>query len=127
MLRKAITGQIAVVVVMVAVVAVVAVAVVSAHMALKKSMPDEGAVLGSAPDQIQLWFTQEPDPVVSNVTLKGPSGAVKIGPTKAMAVEKSVVADVPTLGSGTYLVGWRTAGDDGHVQRGEFSFTVQAD
>ena len=123
MQRKAMVGRIVVVVVMVA---VVAVAVVSAHMALKKSMPEEGAVLGAAPDQIQLWFTQEPDPVVSRVTLEGPSGAVEISQTRVVA-EKSVVADVPTLGSGTYIVSWRTAGDDGHVQRGEFSYTVQAD
>ena len=124
MQRKAMIGQIAVVSV---IMAVVAVAVVSAHMALKKSIPEEGAVLGAAPAQIQLWFTQEPDPVVSNVTLEGPSGTVEIGQPKVMAAEKSVTADVPTLGSGTYTVSWRTAGDDGHVQRGEFSFTVQAD
>ena len=41
--------------------------------------------------------------------------------------EKSIVADVPALESGTYTVSWRAAGDDGHVQRGEFSFTVRAD
>ena len=108
------------------IVVMAAVSVVSAHMALKKSMPEEGVVLTTPPDQVQLWFTQEPDPAVSNVSLGGPSGDVEIGETK-VAAEKSVVASVPALGSGTYVVSWRTAGDDGHVQRGEFSFTVQSD
>ena len=120
MLRKTRTIGVGVFVVM------LAVSVVSAHMALKKSMPEEGGVLSTPPDEIQLWFTQEPDPVVSSVSLGGPSGDVEIGETRVTA-EKSVVVAVPALGPGTYVVSWRTAGDDGHVQRGEFSFAVQAD
>ena len=91
MLRKTKTIGVGVIVVM------AAVSVVSAHMALKKSMPEEGVVLTTSPDQIQLWFTQEPDPVVSRVSLGGPSGDVEIGETKVTA-EKSVVASVPALG-----------------------------
>jgi methionine-rich copper-binding protein CopC len=109
-----------------AIVVLAAVSVVSAHMALKKSMPEEGAVLSATPNEIHLWFTQEPDPAVSRVSLAGPSGDVEIGETSVTA-EKSLVVAVPALGSGTYVVTWRTAGDDGHVQRGDFSFTVQTD
>jgi len=120
MLRKTKTIGVGLIVMM------AAVSVLSAHMALTKSMPEEGVVLRTPPEEIQLWFTQEPDPAVSRVALGGPSGDVEIGETRVTA-EKSVVAAVPALGSGTYVVSWRTAGDDGHVQRGEFSFTVQAD
>ncbi len=108
------------------VVVTAAVAVVSAHMALQKSLPEEDAVLGASPVEIQLWFTQDPDPAVSNVSLEGPAGDIEVGKTRVMG-EKSIVADVPALESGTYTVSWRAAGDDGHVQRGEFSFTVRAD
>ena len=111
---------------LVVLVAVVGTVVVSAHMALQRSFPEADAVLGVSPDQIQLWFTQDPDPAVSNVSLEGPSGTIEIGETKVME-ERSVVAAVPALAAGKYTVGWRSAGDDGHVQRGEFSFTVQAD
>ena len=64
---------------------------VSAHMALQKSVPEADAVLTSPPTQVQLWFTQDPDPAVSNVSLEGPSGDVDIGET-TVAAEKSIVA-----------------------------------
>ena len=41
--------------------------------------------------------------------------------------DKSLVAMLPSeLAAGAYTVRWRTAGDDGHTQRGEFAFTVRA-
>ena len=46
-------------------VVVVASVVLSAHMALQKSLPEEGAVLSASPDTIRLWFTQDPDPAVA--------------------------------------------------------------
>lgn len=102
-----------------------AVTVVSAHMALQKSMPEKDAVLTSAPDEIQLWFTQDPDPALSNLSLVSDEREIELGETRMMA-EKSVAANVPALDPGTYTVRWRSAGDDGHVQRGEFAFTIRA-
>ena len=120
MLRKVIISYVAMAVV------IMAVAVVSAHMTLNESVPHEGETLISSPHRIELRFSQEPDPVVSNLTLKGISGLVEIGQTKVIAAERSIVADLPVLDAGKYTVNWRAAGDDGHVQRGEFSFVIQA-
>ncbi len=106
--------------------ALASVVAVSAHMAYSKSMPEKDATVGEAPEQVQVWFTQDPEPALSQLRLEGPSGNVALGDTK-VADEKSIVAEVMTeLAPGTYTVTWRSAGDDGHVQRGDFSFTIRS-
>ena len=103
-----------------------AVATAFAHLAATKTMPDTDAVVAESPQQIQVWFTQDPDPAVSQLSLEGPAGAVELGDTK-VSDEKSLMAMVPgTLAPGSYTVSWRTAGDDGHVRRGDFGFAVRA-
>ena len=98
-----------------------------AHMALSKSAPEADATVSGSPDQIQIWFTQDPDPAVSRITLEGPGGDVALGEVE-IHDDRSVAAALDgALDPGEYTVSWRSAGDDGHVQRGSFSFTVRAD
>ena len=102
----------------------VAVAAVSAHMAVSKTMPEADAVLSTSPAEIQIWYTQAPDPAISRLNLEGSSGEIALSKLD-IGSDKSLRAAVPaTLASGSYTVRWRTAGDDGHTQRGEFSFIV---
>ena len=102
------------------------VAAAAAHMALQKTMPEADAVLSESPGYVQVWFTQSPDPAISRLTLEGANGAVALGDTEVQD-DKSLLATLPSrLGDGAYTVKWRTAGDDGHTQRGEFAFTVRA-
>jgi len=97
-----------------------------AHLAVTKTMPDADAVVTKSPQTIEVWFTQDPDPAISQLSLEGPSGAVELGDTK-VSDEKSLTAMVSgTLAFGSYTVSWRTAGDDGHVMRGDFLFDVYA-
>ena len=104
---------------------VVAVVTVMAHLAPTKTMPDTDAVVTESPNHIQVWFTQDPDPAVSQLSLDGPTGSVELGKT-TVASEKSLMATVPdSLRPGNYGAHWRSAGDDGHVRRGEFAFTVR--
>lgn len=99
---------------------------VTAHMAYSKSAPEKDATLNQSPIQIQVWFTQDPEPAVSRLSLEGPTGEVVLGDTE-VADNRSLVAAVPTsLAPGTYTINWRSAGDDGHVQRGDFSFSIRA-
>ena len=103
----------------------ITVATAMAHLAVTKTMPEGDAAVTESPDQVQVWFTQDPDAAVSKLTLEGPDGEVGLGETM-VADEKSLVAAVPTeLSPGSYTVGWRSAGDDGHVRRGEFAFTLR--
>jgi len=107
------------------VIVVFTVATVLAHLVATKTMPDADAVVAESPHHIQVWFTQDPDTAVSQLLLEGPAGEVKLGDTK-VADEKSLMAMVPeTLAPGSYTVNWRTAGDDGHVRRGDFAFVVR--
>ena len=105
---------------------VAAVATAAAHMAVQRTMPEADAVLSEPPRHIQMWFTQSPDPAISRLTLEGAGGAVELGETEVRD-DRSLMAALPArLGAGAYTVRWRTAGDDGHTQRGEFAFTVRA-
>ena len=97
-----------------------------AHMRVQKTLPEDGAVLSGAPSRVQVWYTQAPDPAISQLLLEGADGAVALDET-AIGDDKSLMAILPTaLAGGIYTVKWRTAGDDGHTQRGDFSFTVRA-
>lgn len=99
-------------------------ATVFAHMKMAKSMPAADST-GAKPAKIQIWFTQTPDRAVSKITLSGASGEVKLGPL-VIGSDKSMSAAVEgAMGDGAYKVSWQAAGDDGHVQKGEYSFTVR--
>ena len=99
---------------------VASVVMAAAHMAVQKTMPEADAVLSESPHHIQ------PDPAISRLTLEGASGEVVLGETEVQD-DRSLMAMLPSeLGAGTYTVKWRTAGDDGHTQRGDFAFTVRA-
>ncbi len=103
-----------------------AVAAVSAHMAVSKTMPEADAVLSASPAEIRIWYTQAPDPAISLLALEGSSGEIALGELD-IRDDRSLRAAVPSaLDAGSYTVRWRTAGDDGHTQRGEFSFSVRA-
>jgi len=102
------------------------VAGLAAHMALSKSTPTSGEVLEESPRHVQVWFTQAPDPAVSRLTLESAAGTIELGALTILD-DKSIKAAVPAmLSDGAYTVNWRSAGDDGHTQRGNFTFTVRA-
>jgi methionine-rich copper-binding protein CopC len=112
--------------VVMAVVATLALSVwVQAHTKLEKSVPAAGETLTAAPSAIMLYFNETPDLKVSKVEVTGPSGKVELGPAHSMADKDIMAAVKGTLGNGKYTVAWQAAGTDGHVQKGEFSFTVQ--
>jgi methionine-rich copper-binding protein CopC len=97
-----------------------------AHNRLLKTEPAAQAALKTAPARIQFWFFEKPDLKITKITVKGPAGAVDVGPAHAVS-EKVIAADLKgKLPAGAYSVSWQTAGDDGHVSKGVFSFTVAA-
>jgi methionine-rich copper-binding protein CopC len=96
-----------------------------AHMALSKAAPSDKATVTVAPTQLQLWFTQKPDTKVSRVLLSGAAGEVKLGELK-LVDERSLIAPIEgTLADGLYTVAWQSAGDDGHIQKGQVTFTLK--
>jgi methionine-rich copper-binding protein CopC len=106
--------------------AVALVTLALAHNKLLKSAPAAGAALNTSPARVEMWFAEKPDLTVSKIAVKGPRGAVETGPIHANA-ETSIVADFKgKLAGGQYVVSWQTAGDDGHVAKGDFSFSVKS-
>jgi methionine-rich copper-binding protein CopC len=95
-----------------------------AHMALSKSAPSNKATVTAA-TEIQLWFTEKPDMTVSRIVLTGASGAVKLGALK-LVDDRSLIAPIEgALADGVYTIAWQSAGDDGHLQKGQVSFTLK--
>lgn len=94
------------------------------HLRLERSTPAADTTITESPATIQLWFNQPPQIAVSRISLSQGGEDVEIGETRAGS-ENSLVADVPApLSSGDYTVNWRAAGNDGHVLRDDFDFTL---
>jgi hypothetical protein len=94
-------------------------------MKVEKTEPANGATLTTPPPHVQLWLTQKPDMKVTKVELSGPSGKVTLGPAHTMSEKTLMAAVTGKMADGKYTVNWQTAGDDGHVQKGSFAFTVK--
>ena len=98
------------------------------HFGLSKSMPEAGSTVAS-PEEVRLWFTQVPQE--GTVQIRGVE-AEEAGVHVMDAVQDeeddrvfSVVLH-GTLPPASYTVSWRGMGDDGHVVRESFEFTVAA-
>lgn len=99
------------------------------HFALSRSVPAADASVPS-PSEVRLWFTQVAQPgSVAIRLINGGGDAVPTGaPTPAEDDGRVYhVAVEGKLPAGPYRVSWRGIGDDGHVVRGDFSFTVSAE
>jgi methionine-rich copper-binding protein CopC len=100
-------------------------AVPQAHTALTKSEPAAGKTVTAAPKQIQLWFNEKIDVALSKIELTGPSGKVDLTAAHAMG-DKSLMAGISgKVAEGSYTIAWQTAGDDGHVVKGNVKFTLK--
>ena len=98
----------------------------SAHAALLSSVPAASSVLAESPDRLQLTFSESVDPGLSSIRLfDSRQKEVSIGrPAHAPNDTSTVVADLPRLGTGTYVVVWRVTSDDGHPVSGAFPFEI---
>jgi len=100
-----------------------------AHTRLESSAPTADAVLRAAPTEIRLRFTGPAEPTLTGATLTTASGdTIPVGraTVEPGSGNRAYVIPIPTpLSPGQYLVEWRTAGTDGHVIRGAFSFLVE--
>jgi methionine-rich copper-binding protein CopC len=97
-----------------------------AHAKLEKSEPASGATLTVTPKHVQLWFNEALDVAVSRVELTSSAGKVELGPVHTMG-DKSLMAVISgKVADGAYTVSWQTAGDDGHVVKGDYTFTLKS-
>lgn len=98
------------------------------HFALSKSTPEADSSVGS-PSEIRLWFTEVPEAETTSIRLVGSDGdAIDTGDVAQDEQDglSFAVALEHALSAGTYTVAWRAMGDDGHVVRDSYEFTVVA-
>jgi copper transport protein len=99
----------------------------SAHAGLDESTPASGAVLTTSPTELVLDFDEPVEASLGGVDLTTSDGApIGIGPAEPTPGDASrlVVADVPALADGVYVVVWQVTSADGHPARGAFTFQV---
>ena len=95
-----------------------------AHMKVEKTEPAASAVVEAPLPHVQVFFSEAPDLSVSTLEIKGPSDKTHLVLLHVM--DKSLMAMVEGgMPDGAYTVSWQSAGPDGHIQKGDFSFTVK--
>lgn len=100
---------------------------VSAHAGLDQSDPASGAVLSESPSELVLDFDEPVEAVFGGVDLTTSDGTpIGVGPAEQTPGDASrlVVAEVPPLADGVYVVVWQVTSADGHPSRGAFTFQV---
>lgn len=99
------------------------------HFALSRSAPEADASV-SAPDEVRLWFTEAPEDNSVGIRLIDAAGDA-VATTEAAADPQNgavfFIEPSAPLAAGRYTVSWRGIGDDGHVVRGDFGFSVTAE
>jgi copper transport protein len=100
-----------------------------AHATLVRSDPASGAVLGSAPAVVRLWFSEDVAAPFTSVELVDGSGhrVAGVRPGFSGVDPRLVEVVLPKLDSGAYAVVWSVlAEDDGHRTSGVVAFDVGA-
>ena len=99
----------------------------SLHLQLDRSAPAADSTVQGPVEELRFWFSQSPRLDPTTIRLVGPDEElVELGELQAAADDASILftAVAETTPPGVYRVIWRTMASDGHVVRGDFSFTV---
>src|SRR3954469_17674987 len=104
---------------------------VGAHSNYERSDPPANAVVAQAPNQVRVWFSEEPETRLSELQIMDASRR-RVDRSDMTAVPgdpRALMIDVQdNLAPGTYTVVWKTlSAVDGHTARGAFPFTVGLD
>ena len=98
------------------------------HAYLIRSTPAARAVVGRAPERVQLWFNERLEPAYSRVSVwSGAGERVDAGDVQVAPNEPTRLSvGLPPLPAGGYVVRYRVLSVDGHVVEAQFGFTVRA-
>jgi copper transport protein len=97
----------------------------SAHAVLKTTTPTEGQTVATTPKQIDLVFSEDVSISPTSIQLFNQKGdRVDIGTPSHAATDSEVLADVPHLDNGAYVVTWQVISADSHPVHGAFTFAV---
>lgn len=100
------------------------------HITLERSVPGEAASVSGPVSEVRLFFSGAP--LMRGASIRVVNSARSLQRSTPPAADATdpkqlYVQMTPPLGEGTYVVQWRCIADDGHVMRGDFTFTVTAE
>jgi len=101
-----------------------------AHIRLASSSPAANDSIATSPVELRLNFAAHIEAGYTSLNLVAPNGQiVATGPIAFVTgSDREFTVAVPTLTlPGSYTVRWRTAGADGHVLEGSYTFVLIAD
>ncbi|MET9953227.1 copper resistance protein CopC [Streptomyces sp. NPDC006339] len=102
----------------------------SAHAALTGSDPQDGAVVATAPKEVNLTFSEQVAMSDDSIRVLDPAGKrVDTGEMRDLcsgSIVRYGVALRPGLPDGTYTVAWQTVSADSHPIAGAFTFSIGA-
>lgn len=95
-----------------------------AHAVLLNTVPADGAVLETAPTELRLTFNEPVRPIF--LRLIDSDGHQWLLPDAVQTQNNTIIATVPLLPDGAYIVSWRAVSVDGHPVGGAFTFRIGA-
>ena len=117
--------RIALIAIVCALAALAAPSAAGAHAALQTASPGSGRTLGSAPQELELVFSEEVIQRYARVSVLSSNGENLAGAPRVSG--DVVVVPLRQARTGSYTVRWRmVSGDDGHASAGAYSFGVRA-
>lgn len=101
--------------------------IVSAHAFLDRAEPRVGSEVAKSPEQVKIWFTQQPEHAFSTIRVLNSDGKqVDKNDTRTDPDDsKALMVSVPSLPPGTYKVVWKVLSVDTHRTEGTFKFTIK--
>ena len=97
-----------------------------AHAMLDHANPRVGNTVHKAPNQIELWFTEQVEPRFSGIEVRDINGQrVDVGKAQIDRADHTLLrVRVKPLPAGTYNVHWHVLSVDTHRTQGDFLFHV---
>jgi len=87
-------------------------------------MPNDGATVKEAPQEVRIQFTEAVEIAFSQITVKGAKGeVVSLGKLRQLASD-TLAIDLKPLSAGNYAVEWQVLSVDTHVTDGTLRFTI---
>jgi len=100
------------------------------HLTLDHALPGPDSVMSAQVTEVRLFFSEPPQMRATSVRITdGGRGLIATSPPSAYEGDQRQVyvrLDTP-LPPGGYVVQWRVMAQDGHIQRGDYTFRVSAD
>jgi len=97
-----------------------------AHATVLRTLPRDGAVLGSAPTRVRVVFDDDVRLASGIKAIRNGGGSVLEGKPRIAGGRTLVIPLRPGLSDGDYTVLWRVLSDDGHKLAGVVAFAVGA-